>query len=59
MKKLFEDFFWQTLGLMALVALTDLWFLTTIDFGAGFVITFGFFIWGMVYRTKNNIRTKL
>jgi hypothetical protein len=59
MKNLFENFFWQTLGLMALVALTDLWFLTTIDFGAGFVLTFIFFVWGMVYREKHNIKTRL
>lgn len=58
MKKLFENY-WITLGLMALVALTDLWFLTTIDFGAGFVLTFIFFVWGMFYRMKNDIRTKL
>ena len=59
MKTIFETVFWPVLGLMALVALTDLWFLTTIDFGAGFVITFAFFIWGIIYRMKHNIKTKL
>ena len=59
MKTIFETVFWPVLGLMALVALTDLWFLTTIDFGAGFVLTFIFFCVGLIYREKHNIRTKL
>lgn len=46
MEKLFESF-WVTFGLMLLVAVADLIFLTMkIQFALGFVITFTyFFIW--------------
>ena len=48
MKKLFLNF-WITFGLMLLVAIADLIALPTVaQFGLGFVLTFGYFLWWII-----------
>ena len=48
--KLFMNF-WITFGLMLLVSVADLIGLPTkIQFGAGFVITFAYFLWFVIRK---------
>ena len=48
--KLFSNF-WLTFGLMLLVAVADLIALPTeIEFGLGFVLTFGYFVWWIIRK---------
>ena len=50
MSKLFLNF-WITFGLMLLVAIADLIALPTkIEFGLGFVLTVGYFLWFVIRK---------
>ena len=50
MNKLFSNF-WVTFGLMLLVAIADLIALPTkIEFGLGFILTFGYFLWFVIRK---------
>jgi hypothetical protein len=55
MKKLLFESFWMTLGLLLLVSILDLIFLTKYDFGIGFVFTGVYAAWGSYVWFKEKV----
>lgn len=53
MKKLLFANFWVTVGLMMLVTIVDLIALPISNFGVGFVITFIYFLFGIIIWNKD------